>query len=104
MKQLLAAFTMALLGGCALPHTGVRIGSIRPTLAVHGAPESSVLYLDGIRVGLAAQFDGTAQVLTVEEGPHEIEVKINRTSVYSTKIVVSSGESRVIDVGQGVKR
>jgi hypothetical protein len=99
MKILAMALATLVLGACALPATGVKSGSVRPTLAVSGAPESAVLYLDGIALGTASQYDGRTKVLNVEEGPHRVEIRMNGVPIHSEKFVISSGETRTISVG-----
>ena len=89
------------LAGCALPTTGVRSGSVRPTLGVQGAPEGAELYVDGLSMGPAASFDGIHEVLNVEEGAHRVEVRLNGRVVHDERIVMSSGESRVVHVSGG---
>ncbi len=90
-----------LLSACALPNTTVRAGSVRPTLSIKGAPEAAVLFLDGLEVGRAAQFDGVTKVLNVEEGAHQVEIRIGNRAIHAEKFVISTGESRVVSVSAG---
>ena len=98
MKSIIAIAFAGILCACALPNTNVRVGSIRPALAVKGAPDSSVLYVDGLSVGTAAQFDGLNKVINLEEGAHRIEVRVGERVLYKGTIYISNGETRVIDV------
>jgi hypothetical protein len=99
-KILMIALAMA-LASCALPNTTVRSGAVRPSLAIKGAPEEALLFVDGLQVGLAAQFDGIARVLNVEEGAHLIEIRVGNRVVHSEKFVISTGEARTLSVGGG---
>jgi len=72
MKPIIVIALTLLLGSCALPETVVKTGSPRPQLAIQGAPADSVLFVDGLSMGLASQFDGNAKVLRVEEGVHQV--------------------------------
>jgi len=56
------------LSACALPPTTVRTGSEQPSLVVKGAPSGTELYVDGLEMGPAAQFDGNPNVLAVWRG------------------------------------
>jgi hypothetical protein len=99
MRFLTILLTAFVFTGCAFPTAGVRTGSVRPTLAVLGAPEDAVLYLDGVAVGPANQFDGRVKVLNIEEGLHRVEIRLNGAAIYSERFVTSSGETRTISVG-----
>jgi hypothetical protein len=84
-----------------LPQTTVRTGSTAPGLVVAGAPEGATLYVDGLQMGPAKQFDGNPQVLAVLEGSHKVEVRQGATSLYSEKVFVSSGETHTVRVVAG---
>lgn len=100
MKTLMTVLLTSLfIAGCAVPTTGVRAGSVRPTLAVSGAPEGALLYLDGLAVGAANQFDGRVKVLNIEEGVHRVEIRLNGAAIHSERFVTSSGETRTIVLG-----
>jgi len=94
----LAATLAALVSACALPTTEVRTGATRPALAVQGAPAGASLYLDGILIGAAAQYNGVAQKLLIEEGVHRVEVKQGQTVLLTQQIFASSGETSTVTV------
>jgi hypothetical protein len=101
MKYYLSLVIVALLAGCALPNTSVKTGSSPPTLIVRGAPAGSVLYVDGLSMGNAAQFDGNPKTLAVLEGTHQVEVRVGDSVVYKEKAFTSSGESHTVAVSPG---
>ena len=92
---------IALLAGCALPQTKVSSGSAQPGLIVKGAPAGSLLYVDGLVIGPATQFDGKPKVLTVLEGVHQVDIRQGSATVYSEKAFVSSGETHTVTVVGG---
>lgn len=94
MKSLFAAGLCLVLCACALPQTTVTSGSSQPGLTVTGAPSDAVLYVDGLRMGEASQFDGRPRVLAVLQGPHDVEVREDSTVLYHEKLFLSSGETR----------
>ena len=102
MKSLTLAVLVVLLSACALPQTTVKTGSAPPTLIVKGAPAGSILFVDGLAMGNAAQFDGNPKTLAVLEGTHQVEVRLGGTVVYREKAFASSGESHTVTVTQGV--
>ena len=102
MKTLTLAVLVVLLSACALPQTTVKTGSAPPTLIVKGAPAGSILFVDGLAMGNAAQFDGNPKTLAVLEGTHQVEVRLGGTVVYQEKAFASSGESHTVTVTQGV--
>src|SRR6202171_2227060 len=101
MKTLVPLIVVALMAGCALPNTTVKTGASPPTLIVKGAPAGSVLYVDGLSMGNAAQFDGNPKTLAVLEGTHQVEVRLGGTVVYREKAFASSGESHTVTVTAG---
>ena len=75
MRKSLAIFLMVFLAACSMPSTVVKTPDTRPGIAFEGAPEGAVLFLDGIRTGLASQYDGQPNILRVEPGTHLVTVK-----------------------------
>jgi len=102
MKELCIMLTVALLAACALPQTTVKTGSAPPTLIVKGAPAGSMLFVDGLAMGNAAQFDGNPKTLAVLEGTHQVEVRLGSSVVYREKAFASGGESHTVTVSRGV--
>jgi hypothetical protein len=92
---------LAALSACALPQTTVRTGSQQPTLVVKGAPSGTVLYVDGLAMGPAAQFDGNPNVLAVLEGAHLLEIRQGNAVIYHDKIFLSNGETHPITLLPG---
>jgi len=104
MKRMtyVAALCVA-LAGCALPASNVTSGSTRPTLRLSGAPQGSELILDGQPVGPADRYDGSKEVLAVEEGVHWVEVRQGSTAILTKRIFAASGEAVNVDVSVGTQ-
>ena len=98
MRNLIVWVATIVLTGCALPQTTVKSGSQQPGLIVKGAPAGSTLYVDGLAMGPAAQFDGKPKVLAVLEGVHQVEIKQGATVIYSEKTFASNGETHTVTV------
>jgi hypothetical protein len=103
MKKIIAIILVLLLAACALPETGVRTGSPRPTIYLSGVVKGLDLYVDGLKIGSAEVYDGNPKLLVVEEGAHIVEIRRGSTIVHSEKTFVSNGESRAIVVNIGDK-
>jgi hypothetical protein len=103
MKCTLPFIAALLLTACAVPDSVVKTGAVRPTLTVKGAPDNSTLVVDGLVMGPAPQFNGQPNVLLLEEGLHQIEIRQGSTVVHAEKAVISNGESRTITVNAGVR-
>ncbi len=79
------------LAACAMPNTAVRTTDTRPGLAFEGAPDGSVLYVDGQRIGDPNQYDGQPDILTVEPGTHVVVVKgADGAPLFERKVYVES--------------
>jgi hypothetical protein len=101
MKLIGVATLLLALSACALPQTTVRTGSTQPSLTVRGAPSGAVLFVDGLAMGNAQQFDGNPKVLAVLEGAHQVEIRQGTSLVYSEKVYVTGGETHAITLLPG---
>lgn len=99
MKALIAWALALSVAACALPASTTTSGSVRPTLQVKGAPEGATLFVDGVAVGAATDFDGSSKVLALEEGAHRIEVRQGATVIVKRSVFGSGGERISIDAG-----
>ena len=104
MKVLTALAAATLLSACSLPQTTVRSGSAQPGLIVSGAPDGSTLFVDGLQIGPATQYDGDPNVLTVLEGTHTVEIRKDGGVVFSGKTFVGAGETHTVQVVGGAAK
>jgi hypothetical protein len=104
VRSLLGIAALVLLSACTLPQTTVRTGSSQPSLIVKGAPSGTVLYVDGLAMGPAPQFEGNPKVLAVLEGPHQVEVRQGSSVLFHDKVFVSSGETHAITLLSGASQ
>lgn len=93
MKNFLAFFLVLALTACALPTTKVNAGTSRPTLTVLGAPANAVLFVDGLQIGVAANYNGKPNTLLIEEGVHRVELRQGGTVLMSQQVFASGGEN-----------
>ena len=74
-KYLVMLVALLLLAACSMPNTTVRTTDTRPGIAIDGAPDGAILYVDGQQIGEANRYDGQPNVLVVEPGTHTVVVK-----------------------------
>lgn len=98
MKIIIALALAATLSACSLPVTETKTGVVRPTLAIQGAPAGAVLYVDGLAMGDAAQYNGNEKRLFIEEGVHQVEVHLNGTVLIAQRLLASGGETSTVVV------
>ena len=101
MKTISLVLLIALAGllqGCAYPQVAkIEQKDSRPAIGVSGAPEGSLLYVDGLKMGLASSYDGKAGVLMVESGNHTIDIRTAEGKVlFSQDLFLSSSTTKVI--------
>lgn len=90
-KIYLGILAILFVAGCSMPETLVKTVDSRPQLAITGAPEDSILYVDGIKIGEANIYNGKPKTLIIEPGTHMISVKTHQgDSLYNQKIFVES--------------
>jgi hypothetical protein len=91
IRRLAAAVSIVALMSCSMPSTVVRTTDTRPSLAIEGAPDGAILYVDGLKIGEAVRYDGQPNVLLVEPGTHAVSVKgPDGTPLLERKVYVES--------------
>ncbi len=98
IKNIVLLFSMLLLVcGCRYPTTNVSTGDSRPTLSFNNAPKGSYVWVDGINMGHAAQYNGNPKVLIVQPGTHEVKVTLENILLTKQTIFVES-QNKVINI------
>jgi len=87
---LLLIATTCTLCSCTMPSTSVRTVDDRPTLIFKGAPDGAILFIDGLNMGVAGQYDGEPKSLVVESGTHVVRVTLGSEVIYEQRIFVES--------------
>ena len=93
MKKLIIFILMVVtfaICSCSMPNTSVRTVDDRPTLVFKGSPENAVLYVDGINMGAASQYNGEPKALVVESGTHVVRITLGSEIVYEQRVFVES--------------
>lgn len=96
IRILIASLTLIFMVGCSMPATTVKTVDTRPSISITGAPKGSLLFVDGISMGDAEQYDGHPNILTIEPGTHRIEVKSNDNLIYQQIIFVESELKNIV--------
>lgn len=94
-KLALAALAAA---ACVGPTTTVRTVDTRPALAISGAPAGTVLYVDGAAIGDPGQYDGRPNILRVEPGTHQIDIRDHSGKVIFSQRVFVESELKTVEV------
>ncbi len=103
MKPVMTLFMVLALGGLAAcdvryPTTTVEIADERPTIGFKGAPGGSQVFVDGIAMGAADQFDGSRETLMVEPGTHVVQVRHEGGVLLSERVYLGEGATRIFVV------
>jgi hypothetical protein len=96
-RSLWAAAALA-LAACAGPTTVVRTVDTRPAIAIAGAPAGTVLYVDGAAVGDPRDYDGRPNILRVEPGTHQVELRDGKGAVVFSQRVFVESELKTVQV------
>ena len=81
---------LVILSSCALPVTTVSTVDDRPALAFKGAPEGAFIYVDGLNMGRAAEYNGEPKILNVLSGSHNLRIIFNGAVIYEQRVFVES--------------
>ena len=97
-KLLLTTLLFLLFMGCSsMPETRIQTADSRPRLAVQGAPENSLLYVDEVMVGHANDYNGHPNILIILPGTHKISIKTPAgESIHDQTIFVESELKTII--------
>ncbi|NVK17146.1 MAG: hypothetical protein HWE30_00470 [Methylocystaceae bacterium] len=98
MKNFLAIAAVIILSACSYPHTNTTTVNDEPTLVFEGTSSTAEVYLNGLNVGLAANYNGEPNSLIVPRGTHQLEIRDNGTIILSEKIFVSDGSVKTISL------
>ena len=89
-KIILTAIISISCLGC-MPTTEVQSVDDRPQLAIKNAPPAAVLFVDGMRIGPASEYDGKPKVLLLEAGTHKVMIEsLTGELLYNREIFVDS--------------
>ncbi|HEY4712338.1 MAG TPA: hypothetical protein VIH69_06690 [Dehalococcoidia bacterium] len=102
MKKIFLILSLVFLAfGCSMPETLVRTTDSRPQLAIKGAPEKSILYVDGLEIGEAIMYNGEPKTLIIQPGTHLVTVKSPEgVLIFNQKIFVESELKTISISGQ----
>jgi hypothetical protein len=95
MKTFGMIICVLLLAGCPMPVTTVRSVDTRPSISVSGANEQAELYVDGIRMGQAADFEEPNR-LKLEAGTHRISIVESGKTTFEQMIFIESEHKTII--------
>jgi hypothetical protein len=75
-----------------------------PEFIVTGAPAGSIVFIDDVQRGSAAEVNDKSQEINVTPGEHRVEVRFGATVVYRENTYIKSGERIVVTVLSGSNR
>jgi hypothetical protein len=94
---------LTMLSACSWFHARAPHAPDPPVFVVTGAPAGSIVFIDDVQKGQAAEFH-KPQTLSSVEGTHKVEVRFGDTVVYREDIYIKGGERRVVTVLSGSNR
>jgi hypothetical protein len=97
MRNLTLAAALA-LAACAGPTTTLKTVDTRPALAISGAAGGLTLFVDGAPVGDPRSYDGNPNILRVEPGTHDVELRDGAGAVVFRQRVFVESELKTIQV------
>jgi hypothetical protein len=97
--SVLVAFALLSLTGC-YTNTSSTISDERPSIAFIGGQSGDSVYVNGIEMGDASEYDADPKVLFVEAGRNLVEVKSKKGSmILSTSVMLDKGQIRKFSLG-----
>jgi hypothetical protein len=98
MKKLLLLLLLFSATACSMPVTQVHTVDTNPSLIIQGAPEYSVLFGDGIRMGWANDYNGQPNALKIIPGTHIISVVSKSNNEILKQQIFVESETKTISL------
>lgn len=95
---LILVFFLLTAGCISMPETRVETTDSRPQIVIKGAPQNSILLVDGLRMGMANDYNGNPHVLRIESGTHVISIVSETGSLLHKQKVFLESEMKTITV------
>lgn len=96
MRKLAWIFTfVTLFAGCAMPVTSVHSVDTRPSISVKNAGDSAELFVDGVRMGRASDYNDPYR-LNLDAGTHRISIMEKGQTVFQQTIFIESEHKTII--------
>jgi len=92
------------LSGCSWFHRKPPPPPDPAEFIVTGAPTGSVVFVDDVQRGHAAESNDRSQEIHVTQGEHTVEVRFGDTVVYRENTYIKNGERIVVTVLSGSNR
>lgn len=73
----------------------------KPGVYIIDPPSNTILYVDGLKVGHAADFNGQPNILVLEPGTHHVEIHKGDDVIHSSDIFLGEGTRREIKLSGG---
>jgi hypothetical protein len=94
---------LTMLSACSWFHAKAPRAPDPTVFIVTGAPAGSIVFIDDVQKGQAAELHKPQTVSSVE-GTHKVEVRFEDTVVFRENVYIKGGERRVVTVLSGLNR
>jgi hypothetical protein len=91
VRRIILFLAVAALSACAYPTGSVQQGEAPSAVYVVAAAEGTEIYIDGVRRGLASDYDGKKKVLRVTPGRHVVELRTGAEVLLKKTVFVAEG-------------
>jgi hypothetical protein len=94
---------VTMLSACSWFHSKARAPD-PSQFVVTGAPKGSIVFVDDVQQGQAAESNVKPQLIDTAPGEHKVEIRFDDSVVYRENVYIQSGEKRVVNVLSGSNR
>jgi hypothetical protein len=102
--KIFTILALTMLSACSWFHAKAPRAPDPPVFIVTGAPAGSIVFIDDVQQGQAAEVRDKPQTLSSVEGMHKVEVRFGDTVVFRENVYIKGGERRVVTVLSGSNR
>lgn len=95
MKIFMLMICITFFAGCAMPVTTVRSIDTRPSISVSGGNQLADLYVDGIKMGRAADYEEPNQ-LKLDAGTHRVSIVDAGKTTFEQTIFIESEHKLIL--------
>lgn len=85
-------------GGCVSPEPQVRTVDSRPLLCFEGISVRATIFLDGLEIGSADQFEDGNSCLRVLPGTHNVEIREGTEVIFRERLYLGAGSTQTVEL------
>ena len=98
MRIIFAILGVLSIAACSYPQSSASTVDSRPQLSIANAPPNSLLTIDNVQLGDAAQYAPDKKQIALDHGTHHIVITASGTVLFDNLVYLGDGTNRTIEL------